>query len=154
MLKGGVMYTIVDDTKFNLRALPEWMPMAGIAIWPFGVFMKQSAAISEEAQGMLRHEAQHIRDQKDFHVFFWLTYLLLLPIGPSFKAFWEWRAYRYTLYDEYLRLGWITPMTRMHVSRWLSGPLYFWAVSGSYAEKIVNRWCDELERTKRPSLAV
>lgn len=41
---------------------------------------------------ILRHEAVHLRDARRFPLFFQLSYLLLPPIGPGFRALWEWRA--------------------------------------------------------------
>ena len=46
---------------------------------------------------ILRHEAVHIKDARRFPIFFQLSYLLLLPSIFTFRALWEWRAYKETL---------------------------------------------------------
>lgn len=46
---------------------------------------------------LLRHEAVHLRDARRWPLLFHLSYLLVLPVGVTARAFWEWRAYRETL---------------------------------------------------------
>lgn len=137
----------VDGTRVRVGVLPDWMPMGGFACWPFGVFIKARLMVGDYDRAVLRHETQHIRDQKRWSVLFLLSYFIL-PIGPSFKAFWEWRAYKLTLLDEYERLGYVTLLTRRHVAEWLAGPLYGWAIPKSFATYLIDREAERLERRK------
>lgn len=126
----------MDGTTFDLRTLPEWHPAAAMAAAPW-VFLKAKYLGTEQGAIILRHEAQHIRDQRAWSVLWWLSYLLLLPVGPSFKALWEWRAYKITLRAERERTGSISSWTQDHVARSLAGPLYLWAMPRWLADRLV-----------------
>lgn len=47
--------------------------------------------------GLLQHELQHVSDSKRWPVLYELSYLFLLPLGFTMRAFWERRAYRHTI---------------------------------------------------------
>ena len=80
-----------------------------------------------------------VRDQRRWNVLWWLSYLLLLPIGPGLRAVWEWRGYRMTLLAEMERRGAISGYTQQNVVDWLCGPLYLWCCPRSVAEWLVRR---------------
>jgi hypothetical protein len=128
----------VDGTTLYVRILPEWHPAAALTLGR-NVFVKQRYIGTAEGQTVLRHEAVHVRDQLRWSFLWWLSYVLVLPIGPSFKAYWEWRAYRVTLLAELERTGTISPWLVGTVVHWLSGPLYFWACPRSVARWMVER---------------
>jgi hypothetical protein len=137
---------VVDGTEFKLKALPAWHPAAAVTIAPW-VWLKPRLFDTEQGRQILRHEAQHVRDQRRWHVLWWITYLFILPIGPSFKAFWEWRAYRITLQDEFERAGRVSLMTMSQVAAHLSSSLYLWAIPRFWAERLVAREVARLERS-------
>jgi hypothetical protein len=49
--------------------------------------------------GLLQHELQHVSDSKRWPVLYELSYLFLLPLGFTMRAFWERRAYRHSIKD-------------------------------------------------------
>lgn len=58
------------------------------------IYMDKPLVGTQRGAEVLHHEIVHVRDQHRWSILFFLSYLLVLPIGPSFKAFWEWRAYK------------------------------------------------------------
>lgn len=77
-----------------------------------------------ELYRILRHEAVHLRDARRFPVVFPLSYLLLPPIGPGFRALWDWRGYAESLRVD-VELGRpIGDETIEHIARRFTGPDY------------------------------
>ena len=113
--------------KFVLRGA------AGITFWNT-VYIQEYLVGTEKGANLLAHEIVHVRDQHKWLILFPLSYLLLLPIGPSFKAVWEWRAYKEDLkwvhehpvnddpeYQKYLEdfyCQWVASV--------FCGPMYLW----------------------------
>jgi hypothetical protein len=56
------------------------------------VYMPRWMIGTDNGADILRHEAVHMRDSKKYHAFYLLSYIML-PIGPSGRAFWEYRGY-------------------------------------------------------------
>lgn len=127
----------VDGTKLYLRALPRWAPMDGLTLGRH-VFVQERFWDTGEGEVILRHEAQHVRDQVRYHVLFFLSYLLPLPLGPlSLRGWWEWRAYRMTLRARWERDKALPAWLLSRVAAVLSGPLYLWAVPSALARRLV-----------------
>lgn len=74
----------------------------------------------------LRHEEVHLEDSVNFFPFFSVSYILLLPIGPSFRGLWELRAYKesITAQIDYGRTGLSDYIT--HVASLFAGPMYLY----------------------------
>lgn len=73
---------------------------------------------------ILRHEAVHLRDARRYPLLFPLSYLLLPPIGPGFRALWEWRGYAESMRVD-VELGRpIDDATIEHIARRFTGPDY------------------------------
>jgi hypothetical protein len=137
------MKTTINGATFYLKTLPEWHPAGAIAVAPF-VLLKKEFHNTPSGQEILWHEAVHIKDQKRWHVIWWLSYLLLLPIGPSLKACWEWRAYKAQLQYIHAMRG-ITARTKKWAVDSLSGSLYFWCMPRWLARKLVEKECARLD---------
>jgi hypothetical protein len=139
----------VDDTTFQLHILPEWFPAGGIT--QFGnVWLKSRHIGTPQGEVMLRHEAQHVRDQRKWHVLWYLSYIGLIIGFLSLRGFWEWRAYRITLLAEFEQKGYVSLYTQDLIVKWMSGSLYLWAMTPSYARKLVDREVIRLLNTKIP----
>ena len=72
----------------------------------------------------LRHEAVHLSDMQRFPVLFHFTYLFVLPLGPSLRAWWEWRAYLETLRVEAEICGDISDDVLERIERCFTGADY------------------------------
>ncbi len=73
---------------FVVHKLWSWLPMAGIT---FGkhVFLKDV-----QDKLTLEHELVHVSQQAEHGLWFWLSYLVLLPIGWNpWRRRWEGEAY-------------------------------------------------------------
>jgi hypothetical protein len=99
---------------------------------------------TQRAVEVLKHERVHMRDDHAWHIFYLLSYFLVLPVGPSFKAFWEWRGYR-----ESIRSIWegeYPPEYRQYLLDWnaewianqFCGASYLWMWP---FRKMVLGWC-------------
>jgi len=134
----------VDGTPLEVRALEEHrllrlVPASAVAVGST-VWVRRALLGSPELDDLLRHEAQHVRDWRRFGLLFWLTYLLALPVGPSLRAVWEWRAYRVSLRAAFDRHGRVDEATR----RWVVGAFccaapYWWMWP---FRRQVRRWVD------------
>lgn len=138
----------VNGVTFRVGMLPAWMPMAGITLEPFGVFISKRAMLVDQGLDVLEHEAVHVADQRRWHIFFWLSYLGLGLGFLSLRGFWEWRAYRATLASEFKRTGRVNATTKLFVARALSGPLYLWAMPFEHARELVEAEAARLEGRK------
>ena len=110
------------------------------------IFMDPALIGNDRAATMLEHELVHVRDQHKWNVLFFISYWLL-PIGPSFKALWEWRAYKVDLiscardieegtYRDYIQgyyADWVTSQ--------FTGTTYMWMWP---FKKTVRGWCDKV----------
>lgn len=94
---------------FNRTYLTEYTTvMFGRVYLPDRGCLPPHGMSRESLYALLCHEAVHLRDARRYPLFFHLSYLLLPPVGPGFRAFWEWRGYRETLRVEYALWGEIT----------------------------------------------
>ena len=146
--------------RFEVRYKAEWrlQRLIGRLVWPFnrqymtayttvmgGRVYFPSRAWREQAgparlYKTLRHEAVHLRDMRRFPGFFQLSYLLLLPAGLTFRALWEWRAYRETLRAELEVEGTISDALLAHVEERFCGPDYLYMLP---LRRTVRRWLHE-----------
>ena len=76
---------------------------------------------------VLAHELVHVADWQKYNLLFALSYLLLLPLGPSIRAFWEWRAYKVSLHWwAYNDLGWAQTQGKALVLTQFTTSAYAW----------------------------
>lgn len=89
---------------------------------------------------VLRHEAVHVRDQARWGFLFFLSYFLL-PVGPSFRALWEARAYRETLRYIATHAPWERDWAVDWVTSRFTGPSYGFMFP---FPRWVRRWCEKV----------
>lgn len=75
---------------FARHLAADWMQSFSLTLG-YRVYMPEDLLGTDAGYRVLFHERQHIRD---FSPWFALSYLLLLPLGPSVRAYWEFRGYR------------------------------------------------------------
>lgn len=93
-----------------VHSLPRWAPMGGITVGRH-VWVKSFALVP--------HELVHVRQQAEHPIWFWVSYLLLLPLGWNpWRTRWEAEAYAVDV--DYGRLS----VSQAAAS--LSGALYLW----------------------------
>lgn len=100
--------------------------------------------ISEE---VLMHELKHVDDFRRYHVWFIISYLLLFPLGPGFRAFWEWRAYKISLYYALQGLNKVErDLTIEYVISQFTTSLYGWMWPfPNHLRRVINEFVKELE---------
>lgn len=138
------MHIEVDGTPLRVRDLDgcRWLrrlPAAAVAVGGT-VYLRRALHGTAEGMEVLRHEAQHVRDWRRYGPLFWLTYLLLLPAGPSLRALWEWRAYRVSLRAHHERHGRVDEATRAWVVARFTGAAPYWWMWPFPRQ--VRRWVD------------
>ena len=107
----------------TIKHLWDWYPAEAIT---FGntVFIKDK---SRNNPAILAHEAVHSRQQAEHPVWFWVSYLLLLPVGWNpFRTRWEAEAYA-----EEVRYGLSVDIA----AAWLSSSTYGWCCRESKARE-------------------
>jgi hypothetical protein len=82
-------------------------------------------------EGTLAHELVHVRQQAEHPIWFWVSYLLLLPVGWNpWRMRWEAEAYAVQV-----RAG--CPVEA--AARAIAGPLYGWCCRRKAAEEAIRR---------------
>lgn len=107
-----------------VHKLPNWMPMGGIT---FGkhVFVKSLSYVP--------HESVHVQQQYANPVWFWVSYLLLLPIGLNpWRRDWEAEAYAVDVKSGLVTLE--------QAAEYLSGGLYLWPCSAKQAAAAIQKF--------------
>ncbi len=134
-LPGIRIRPFTDSRLFGLLRRCGWRMSAmtlGRTIW-----MHPGIIGTDDGAQTLRHEAVHVRDQARWGPLFFISYFLL-PIGPSFRAVWEARAYRETL--RYIAAH--APRQRDWAVEWVTslftGPSYGFMFP---FPSLVRRWC-------------
>lgn len=101
------------------------------------IWMAPAILGSDFGAQVLRHEAVHVRDQARWGPLFFITYFLL-PIGPSFRALWEARAYRETLRFIATQSPWQRDWAVEWVTSVFTGASYGFMFPFPW---VVRRWC-------------
>ena len=110
----------------TVHRLWSWFPALGIT---FGrhVFVRDPGG-----ELTLAHELVHVRQQAEHPVWFWVSYLLLLPIGWNpWRMRWEAEAYAVQV-----RAGY----TVESVASVIAGPMYGWCCRRKSAEDAVRKF--------------
>ena len=108
---------------FNPTYLTEYTTVMNGKIWlPSRDFLRSKS--HEWLYALIRHEGVHLRDMKRFPGVFQLSYLLLLPSGLTFRAYWEWRAYKVSLQTQFELYGVISDQYLEHLAERFTGPSY------------------------------
>ncbi len=114
------------DRPFTVHRLWRRFPAAGITLGRH-VFMRDP-----ECELTLAHELVHVRQQAEHPVWFWVSYLLLLPLGWNpWRMRWEAEAYAVQV-----RAG----QSIASVASVMAGPLYGWCCRRKEAEAAVRRF--------------
>lgn len=136
-----VAYT--DEMFFDALWKMGWR-MGATTIWNT-VYMDPALIGTDRGAELLKHELVHVRDQHTWHILFFLSYFLL-PFGPSFKAFWEWRGYRESIRAVWLEYEGADKALRDTVMtsycEWVASQ--FWDLSYFYMwpfKSVVRAWC-------------
>jgi hypothetical protein len=91
------------------------------------IYMPQDIIGSDLGADVIEHECQHIRDSSGLMLLpFCFSYLFMLPIGPSFRALWEFRGYRVSMAVWYRRHGGIPNWLLSGYCREFTGSNYLW----------------------------
>ena len=113
----------------TVHRLWSWYPAAGVTLGRH-VFLRFPGTPS-----LLAHELVHVRQQAEHPVWFWVSYLLLLPIGWNpWRMRWEAEAYAVQV-----RAGW--PIES--AARAIAGPLYGWCCRRAQAEAAIREFLQD-----------
>ncbi len=130
----GVRIRPFTDSRV-LRLLRRW----GVSAMTLGrtIWMDPGIIGTDHGAQVLRHEAVHVRDQARWGLLFFITYFLL-PVGPSFRAVWEARAYRETLRCIAAQFPWQRDWAVEWVASRFTGPSYGFMFP---FPRTIRRWC-------------
>jgi hypothetical protein len=110
----------------TVHRLWSWYPAAGITLGRH-VFLRFPGTPS-----LLAHELVHVRQQVERPIWFWVSYLLLLPLGWNpWRMRWEAEAYAVQV-----RAGWSIESA----ARAIAGPLYGWCCRRAGAEAAIREF--------------
>lgn len=111
------------------------------------VYMPRWMHGTDNGAKILRHEAVHIGDSIKFGLLYYLSYIIL-PIGPSFRAIWELRAYTETMQIEYNLYGHVKETTIKFIAGQFTESSYLWMFPfPKTIDKILRKRADRLIKT-------
>lgn len=103
---------------------------------------------------IIRHEVAHVYDWMDYPVWFRLSYVLILPLFWTMRAFWEYRGYGHGMVALYEVLGHIPDWYVSSKSKYFTNPYYGWMAPFNGRENLL-RVKEAIEREEitgwRPS---
>ena len=97
----------------------------------------------------LRHELVHVADYNAHPVWFTLSYLLVLPIGWTMRAYWEKRGYEVTIREDFAAFPSFVESKRYKdwITSIFTGPDYFYMC---FSKKHIEKWFDSVvEKCKK-----
>jgi hypothetical protein len=103
---------------FNPRFMDQFTVTLGQTI-----YMPRWMVGKDFAVEVLRHEAVHIRDSKKWGLLYYISYCIL-PIGPSFRAYWEFRGYSESIKVEFEQKGFVSSQSMEFFAKQFTGPNY------------------------------
>ena len=113
----------------KLHRLPEWYPFASAMTFYSHVWVKDSRKGDLD---LLRHEEVHTKQQMAHPVWFWVSYLLLLPLWWNpWRTKWEAEAFAQQIHSE-ADLVW--------AAKALSGWNYGWTCTYEMARDEIKKW--------------
>lgn len=91
------------------------------------VYMPKNLIATNYAYQILRHEAIHMKDSKGWRaLYFFPTYLFLLPIGLCMRAYWEYRAYVESMKVQFELTNTISSIFIDHIVSQFTTSSYLW----------------------------
>ena len=91
------------------------------------VYMPKRLINTGSGYAVLRHEYIHIKDAyKTGIIPFFVSYTVLLPFVFTFRAFWEWRAYKESLRVDMETYGAIHESRITQIVKEFTGSQYLW----------------------------
>ena len=118
------------------------------------VYMPRDLIEKPSSYRILRHERVHMRDCIQTGILpFVLSYLFIFPAVITMRSYWEMRAYKETMREEYERLGYVPDSLVQHIETQFVSSSYFWmcpfpAYVKKWVEKERNRINSESARTQ------
>lgn len=105
---------------FMKRINPLWMSRFTMTLG-YSVYMPQGYIGTTAGYEILRHEAIHVGDFKKWKLLLPLSYVLLLPIGITLRALWEFRGYKESMRVELEDTGTISDHTIDFIAEQFTG---------------------------------
>jgi hypothetical protein len=115
-----------------------------ITVFGNTVYMPLSFIGTKDGADVLRHERVHMRDSRGWMKIPYCISYIMLPIGPSGRAYWEFRAYVETMQACYDRYGFIPDDFIDFITDIFTGPKYLFMFP---FPKTIRKWLLEA-RTK------
>lgn len=94
--------------------------------WSHYIFMPRELHDTDSGYRVLRHELVHAHDCSGWRWPLYVVSYCILPIGPSFRAFWELRAYRESMEAFYEEFGELPDWYLKFIANEFTGPTYLY----------------------------
>lgn len=99
-----------------------------------------------QVDAILPHEKVHVQQFEKWGAWFVLSYLLILPMGPSVRAYWEWQAYKVDINRRHKERGTVAPWYRQRIVDQFTGSYYGWMWPfPKHMRRVVDRYCERLD---------
>lgn len=108
------------------------------------VYMPKDLIGTDRAADVLRHERVHMRDFAKWTVLYLISYVML-PIGPSGRAYWELRGYKETMQAYFDRYHKIDDNIIEFIADQFTGPKYLYMMPfPKFIHKTLNGYRNEI----------
>jgi hypothetical protein len=137
-----------EDSKF-MQLLFKWTLMK---IWcplfltnftttiNYTIYMPKKYIGTRQGYSINTHEEVHLAQFHKWWYLFSATYLLLLPMGITMRAYWEWQAWKVTLATHMQLYGEVSPQLQNSIVQHFAGPTYLYMFPfKKYMRKLVTR---------------
>jgi hypothetical protein len=130
---------------FIKRFNKEWLEYFTMTVG-YTVYMPESFIGTPAGYEILRHEAVHVKDYHKWKILYCLSYLFLMPVVVTARAFWEFRGYVESMRVEHEASGQISDATINWLTNLFASGAYFWMCP---FKKFIRR---KLEKARREIL--
>lgn len=93
---------------FTVMLMKYWCPeymTRFTTVFRCTVYMPEQFIGTDAGADILRHERVHMRDSRGWRILYYGPMYCILPIGPSGRAYWEFRGYKESMRAYYERWG-------------------------------------------------
>lgn len=94
--------------------------------WSHHIFMPEELHGTAAGARVLRHEFVHAKDCNGWRWPFFILSYCILPVGPSFRAYWELRGYRESMVAYYEAFGELPEWYLDFIAKEFTGSTYLY----------------------------
>ena len=120
-----LLYTVCLMKFWNPKFMSSYTNVVSTP-WSHHIFMPLALHDTDAGARVLRHEFVHAKDCNGWRWPFFIVSYCLLPVGPSFRAYWELRGYKESMRAYWESFGELPDWYLDFVANEFTGPTYLY----------------------------